>query len=373
MDHTVNSRDGSVTSETQARRSELSLALSGGGVRAMAFHIGVLSYLADRGWLDRVERISSVSGGSLVVGLVFTVNEGKWPRTQSEFAQVYEAVRRVMCSTDLRWAAARQLLWPANWRFILSRANLVERAIRSAWGVTRHLDELPRCPVWSINGTAAEDGKRFRFKLDGMGDYGLGYAKVRVRLSTAMAVSAAFPGGIGPLTIKTAKYTWMKRPHWNAPESEEKPTRPEYRKLHLYDGGVYDNLGLESLFDASKGTSKNHGDVILVSDAGAPLRKGFSIWALNPFRFKRISDIMSDQIRGLRVRPLIEHFKRVGAGGYLQMDNALVPSASSADAQLTCAFPTDLCRLTTAQFDAMARHGRAVAATVDRAYPFNVQ
>jgi NTE family protein len=371
MEHKVHPRDGSFTAETGARRSEISLALSGGGVRAMAFHMGVLRYLADRGWLDRVERISSVSGGSLVVGLIFTVNEGKWPRTQSEFAQVSEAVRRVMCSTDLRWAAARQLLWPPNWRFILSRANLVERALLNVWGVSRHLDELPRRPVWSINGTAAEDGKRFRFKLDGMGDYGLGYAKVRVRVSTAMAVSAAFPGGIGPLTIKTGKYTWMKRPSWGAPESEEKPTLPEFKKLHLYDGGVYDNLGLESLFDASRATSKNDGDVIIVSDAGAPLKKGFSLWALNPFRFKRISDIMSDQIRSLRVRPLIEHLKRAGAGGYLQMDNALVPLASNADAQLTCAFPTDLCRLTPAQFDAMARHGMAVAAAVDKGYPFN--
>lgn len=358
---------------TQApKASEISLALSGGGVRAMAFHMGVLRYMAERNWLGRVVRISSVSGGSLVTGLVFSVNGAQWPASQTEFEKVFERVRVLMCSTDLRWAAFKHLRWPGNWRFLLSRANLVERAIRSDWNVNEYLDQLPQTPVWSINGTAAEDGKRFRFKLDGMGDYSLGYAQVRVRLSTALAVSAAFPGGIGPLTIKTGKYTWMKRP-WGAPKSQDKPVQVPYKKLHLYDGGVYDNLGLESLFDASKTASKNPGDAIIVSDAGAPLQHGFSLWALNPFRFKRISDIMSDQIRSLRVRPFVEHVKKAKAGAYLQMDNLLVPRASSLDAELTCSFPTDLCRLTPAQFDAMARHGYAVASAVDQTYPFNVQ
>ncbi|WP_093055478.1 patatin-like phospholipase family protein [Variovorax sp. YR634] len=355
-----------------AGKSEVSLALSGGGVRAMAFHMGVLCYLSDKGWLDRVVRISSVSGGSLITGLIFSANGEKWPTSQPEFDQVLAKVRSIMCSTDLRWAAAKYLYWPPNWRFLLSRANLVERAIQSAWNVQKYLDELPELPAWSINGTVAEDGKRFRFKSDGMGDYEFGYARVRMRLSTALAVSAAFPGGIGPLTIKTRLYTWMKRPYGALP-SADRPWTPAFKRLHLYDGGVYDNLGLESLFDAGKGMSKNGNDVIIVSDAGAPLERGFSLWALNPFRFKRISDIMSDQIRSLRVRPLVEHLKRTKVGAYLQMDNALIPKGKSADALLTCSFPTDLCKLTPAQFDAMTRHGYAVAEAVDRAYPWNVQ
>lgn len=338
----------------------------------MAFHMGVLQYLAEKEWLDRVVRISTVSGGSLVTGLVFAVNDGRWPASRSEFEQVHDKVRALMCSKSLVWAAATYLLWPPNWRFLLSRANLVERAIQSSWGVKQHLDELPQVPVWSINGTAAEDGKRFRFKLDGMGDYAMGYAKVRVRLSMAMAVSAAFPGGIGPFTIKTSEYTWMKRPTWDAPQSSERVVNAPFRKLHLYDGGVYDNLGLESLFDAGRGTSKYENDVIIVSDAGAPLERGFSLWALNPFRFKRVSDIMSDQIRSLRVRSLVEHVKSSRLGAYLQMDNALIPRASSADAELTCSFKTSLSKLSPAQFDAMARHGRAVAAAVDRKFPFGV-
>lgn len=49
-----------------AFRSEgpICLALSGGGMRAASHSMGVMAALADAGWLERVEAISGVSGGS---------------------------------------------------------------------------------------------------------------------------------------------------------------------------------------------------------------------------------------------------------------------------------------------------------------------
>ena len=41
------------------------LCLSGGGYRAMLFHLGVLWRLNDAGMLPELDRISSVSGGSI--------------------------------------------------------------------------------------------------------------------------------------------------------------------------------------------------------------------------------------------------------------------------------------------------------------------
>ena len=46
------------------RRPELGLALSGGGTRAASFSIGVMKALQEEGILDRIDVISSVSGGS---------------------------------------------------------------------------------------------------------------------------------------------------------------------------------------------------------------------------------------------------------------------------------------------------------------------
>ena len=44
----------------------IALALSGGGARAMAFHLGCMRALHDRGVLQRVAILSTVSGGSVI-------------------------------------------------------------------------------------------------------------------------------------------------------------------------------------------------------------------------------------------------------------------------------------------------------------------
>jgi NTE family protein len=44
---------------------QIGLALSGGGIRAAVFHLGVLRRLAEQEFLENVSQISTVSGGSL--------------------------------------------------------------------------------------------------------------------------------------------------------------------------------------------------------------------------------------------------------------------------------------------------------------------
>jgi NTE family protein len=46
-------------------REGIALCLSGGGYRAMLFHVGSLWRLNEAGYLPRLDRISSVSGGSI--------------------------------------------------------------------------------------------------------------------------------------------------------------------------------------------------------------------------------------------------------------------------------------------------------------------
>ena len=55
-------------------KQEMSVALSGGGVRAMAYHLGVLKYFAEQESLEKISKISSVSGGSLLIGLIYKNN-----------------------------------------------------------------------------------------------------------------------------------------------------------------------------------------------------------------------------------------------------------------------------------------------------------
>ena len=48
----------------------LGLALSGGGFRAAAFHLGTFLKLRELGLLDKVDVISCVSGGSIAGGFL---------------------------------------------------------------------------------------------------------------------------------------------------------------------------------------------------------------------------------------------------------------------------------------------------------------
>ena len=87
----------------------IALALSGGGIRAMVFHLGVLKCLAERGLLEQVARMSTVSGGSLLVGLIFQQNNLQWPSSKAFLASTFPALRLKLRSRSLQWGALRQL------------------------------------------------------------------------------------------------------------------------------------------------------------------------------------------------------------------------------------------------------------------------
>ena len=222
----------------------LALSLSGGGTRAMAFHSGVLRYLAEQGKLDAVTDISTVSGGSLLIGLIFARSKMAWPRSSEYLDRVRHEIRHTLTNDDLQaTATARLLFWPPNWRFLLSRANVMAQTIASTWKIHSSLTELPSRPIWSINGTTAETGKRFRFKRKDFGDYELGYASAaQFPLAAAMAVSAAFPVGIGPLAIRTRHHRWTKR-NWGANEKSAQEVVPPYENVHIYDGALLHKCG----------------------------------------------------------------------------------------------------------------------------------
>lgn len=329
----------------------------------MVFHLGVLQTMAEYRLLERVDRISTVSGGSLLTGLILQENDLRWPDSDEFSKQVFPALREKLCSCSLQWGAARQFLNPVNWRFALSRANLLALTLRNQWGVRARLSDLPTRPEWSINGTTAENGKRFRFKRDSLGDYDLGYAEPGdFPLASAMAVSAAFPAGFGPLALPTSGHQWKKRPGWNTPKAEEVEILLPYRQLHLYDGGVYDNLGLEPFFDSGRLTAKSDVGYIIVSDAGAPLSRGFSKNPLNPFRLVRVADIMSDQSRALRIRAFATFVQRQSnAGAYIGISTPLSPIGTCTSQSYASSFPTTLKQIEYDQFDRLANHGAGVA------------
>src|SRR3954463_6424842 len=54
----------------EAPEEGIGLCLSGGGYRSMLFHLGSLWRLNEIGYLPKLDRISSVSGGSIMAGVL---------------------------------------------------------------------------------------------------------------------------------------------------------------------------------------------------------------------------------------------------------------------------------------------------------------
>jgi NTE family protein len=268
----------------------------------------------------------------------------------------------------LQLGALQQLAWPRNWRFLLSRSNLLARELLTHWGLDVPLSVIPREPEWSINGTTAENGKRFRFKGTQIGDWELGYAEAPdFPLGCALAVSAAFPVGFGPLAIDPAEFVWRKRP-WGAAPGADAIVELPYRRLHLYDGGLYDNLGAESFFHPGTQQPKHAGDYIIVADAGAPLATGMTSGPLSPFRIKRMMDIMSDQCRALRIRSFVNYLQKHPTDGAFLPIGMSVSGKNCQKAVFAKSFPTSLKRLGREEFNRLSAYGYEVTVVTEKLY-----
>jgi NTE family protein len=84
----------------------IGLALSGGGSRAVAFHLGCLRALNDLGILERIRVFSTISGGS-VIGAYYAYTPHK---SFSEF----ESDMRMILREGLQRKIALELFKPGN-------------------------------------------------------------------------------------------------------------------------------------------------------------------------------------------------------------------------------------------------------------------
>ncbi|EKJ86176.1 NTE family protein [Leptospira meyeri] len=354
---------------------KISLALSGGGVRAATFHAGLLRYLAEKGKLEQVTNLSTVSGGSLLIGLMYSLNKYKFPTSKDYLDRISIELKTTLTSKSLQKTALMRLFFTIqNWIHFFSRAFILADALEKCWGIKGKLKDIPSIPVWSINATTAETGKRFRFKGHMMGEYTLGYADAsNFPLSHAMAVSAAFPGGIGPLELRKNSFYWQKRNSWDS--SEEDVTITSNETINLYDGGVYDNLGIEPLFDCGRQELKLQGnepiDFLIVSDAGLPLEKTSIPGFLNPLRFYRLFNLALDQTRSLRVRSFMNFINRTQRGAYVYIgsysmnENEEGYSILTNKSRMKVAFyPTSLSQMKVIEFTEIEMQGYETAKAI---------
>lgn len=280
----------------------IGLALSGGGSRAVAFHLGCLRALHSQGLLTRIEVLSTVSGGS-VIGALFATHHG-------DFAAFEEATRTFLRKGLVRPGLHKALTSTEGIKAVAASAILgtlaLMRGVLSwlAWGVSfalppegrerlRQLSFAPAIPRWASRTTilrrvlddeifagrtlrelaslpfniilVAADlrtGSAFYFSPKQSGSWRMGeLAGNNVSLAHAVMASAAHPMFLPSLDEHLP---------FNRTDGSRRVER-----VVLTDGGVYDNTGLAPLWpdrDVRYSLNAKPLDTIICCRAGYGLR-----------------------------------------------------------------------------------------------------
>jgi esterase/lipase superfamily enzyme/predicted acylesterase/phospholipase RssA len=270
---TVPAIDTSASPENQSppagqRAPRIGLALSGGGLRATFFHLGVVKFLRKTNLLKRVTHICSVSGGSILAAHL-VLNWEKYNGTDKDYSEV-EAELIGLGHRDVRGRVMRRWIFAIlSPLLVLMRWGRWGRTSLLEWEYARFFKDAllhdlagkpkhPR-PQLHMLTTSFTTGHLCSFSSDGFWTNG-GHSSKHYRssimpLSLAVAASSAYPPLFTPVVVT--------REMLNATLSDL-PHGLEY----LTDGGVFDNSGFEKLMRL-RAEGALDVDTILLSDASA--------------------------------------------------------------------------------------------------------
>jgi len=279
-------------------RPGLGLCLSGGGYRAMLFHLGALWRLNELGILRTLARVSSVSGGSItagVLGLRWKLLAFNEKSVATNFKQNVVTPIRTLAGITIDVSAI------LKGKFLPRRtvANEVANAYRKNLFGTATLQDLPsdsEGPRFVINATNVQTKVLWRFSKPFMGDYRVGLVRnPRLNLAIAVAASSGFPPFLSPVHLK------LHPSDFDLTTQGDLKTEPYNSDVILTDGGVYDNLGLETVWKSY--------DTILVSDGGgatADEPKPKREWLQHTYR---VLNLINTQVGSLRKRTVIASYQ----------------------------------------------------------------
>lgn len=363
MDPTNQPQPSVVTDDAPER---IGLALSGGGLRATLFHLGVVRFLYDSGLLRRVHFIGGVSGGSILamhVGL-------HWDRYCSDQTGFDAAAREILdfCRRDVRNRIIRRWLFGVTTiipRLLLgkSRVHLLISEYERLFGNHTLNDLLPTNekpkPRIIAQAVSLTTGQPCSFGRSGFMWYETdeqGYLDEEERpvlaphlkIAFAVAASSAFPPMFPPVCITAIDLHVNNNEFQNA--------------QFLTDGGVYDNLGIERpLWHFEQ---KDELDAFIVSDAG-----GTFDWATGAYRVAlprnlRATDILMKRVGDLVYQRLLDRQK--------QHEFAYVRITGTTDSISSGTLPpavqrrvsgirTDLDAFTDLEISSLLQHGYGVA------------
>ena len=360
------------------------IALSGGGSRAIAFHLGCLRALYDLDLLSRVQVISSVSGGS-VIAAMYAYSRDSFREFDAHvvellhrglqrdiFREVFKlasigkivqshvtATASFLFHTFLRLVhavvrpdvASRQSPPPTRtfsrteaFRDVMAKSQFGDTVVRD---VARH----PLHTV--INATELRTGSAFRFGSSQSGCWRFGTIPPEDALvADAVAASAAYPAFL-PALERTYRFTK------NGCSTD--PTR-----VLLTDGGVFENLGVSPMEPGrtpSVSTNVFDPDYIICCDAGAglfdddsyPTRLHTRMYRSFLTVFRKVQDATRKRLHHLTDADELSGFALCYLG---QQDNALpwVPAGLPRRDEVR-GYPTDFAAMSTEDINRLALRG----------------
>jgi NTE family protein len=322
------------------REPGVGLALSGGGFRATLYMLGSLWRLNELGWLPKLTRVTSVSGASITAGVLGL----KWKRLRFDPNQVAtNFVREV--AAPLREFCARHIDISSGIAGLMHLGKSINDIVVGRYNkhLFHHatLQDLPdegEGPRFVIYATSLQSGAGVRFSRPYLADYKVGRIdQPLVPLAFAVGASSAFPPVLSPAVMKCIPGQWKEMK--GAFLFEEKRFR---ERMVLTDGGVYDNMGLETIWQRY--------ETVLVSDAGAPNPPDHTPSRIWHRQLTRTLHIITEQARALRKRQLIAAFKAGHCQGSYwgittHIDDYELPNAMTTDNEITHSLQTIRTRL----------------------------
>ena len=310
------------------------MALSGGGFRAAAFHLGAFRKLHQLGLLWKLDLLTCVSGGS-IAGAFLACHWG-----EDDALDKLEAYLR---NTSIAVSSViGGILDPFQTRL----DKLAAAYERDLYG-QRTLGSLKDGPRLYLNATNLATGNMFFFVTGGgddakaeMGEWELGTTDAPgFSVSRAVAASSAFPPVFPPLKVDQSEYP---------------AAGVEY--VTLGDGGVYDNLGVNPLF-----RKRNALDYLIVSDGGKPFAIDQRPTESGSVVLAAAIDILMEQVRGLQFKRLeLNAGTEGGARPVWFSIDSTVGEEREGDAAFASAIGTTLTRLSAPEMGVLVRHGGAL-------------
>lgn len=287
------------TRANKKRNFALALAISGGGYRSANLGLGVLlglEKIKNKGLkenlLQEIDYISTVSGGGLPVGFYLTKLHNYYEHhTNINQFSLETEINNLLLNDSIRTNPLRadltRYLYSTNERVGLRIEQILNDTLlwTNQGGLTEGDIFVPKgsnkavqLPYWIINTTIYQNSAIFPFTPDELNDalitryyhrnqYWYNYSNQP--LGYKMPVSVGLMASMSvPIVLPATTF-----------ESRACTTTPCY--LHLYDGGIADNLGINTALNLLI-QDKRKIKILMVVDSGKDLIKSYSKFKKSP-------------------------------------------------------------------------------------------